>query len=402
VKVSLVAVTGEKNTVHISEIKVSDAQAEQFNGAKISSKTLQASAQAASATSASIVENYPHAKAVGRFTNGTNSFGTGWIAPNGAIVTSFDIAYYYHIVAEKKYDIIEFNVPASEGTTVKHPSPQDQYKVIVATESIENYAIFFKDGEGYFNANGTILIPFPSDGLLPGERQQQFFRIAPNPGNFTINAKNKNNDPIQVDIFHYGSLVGDNLAGRYRTLHLHETSLYEQNQYLKSTSDGERDWYVLYDAGLLLGSDNTLYHTTSDDGGPITYAGSNFAIGIHNQSLKGNGYASHGLGFSNEAFRNKLKNVFSAKSVYVDYEPRSTTNTGNGNIHFPYQTVSQAVMAAPNGAQIYIAKGNYSSTFTINRPMTLRAPVGKVVIGSSAATARTAALPSIPRELYMD
>jgi hypothetical protein len=402
VKVSLKAAAGEKNRVHISDIKVGEKQAAQPSTARISSETLQAP-QAAS-SSASLTETYPYAAAVGRFTNGTKSFGTGWIAPNGAIVTSYYIYITYvsddHFSAD--YDIIEFNIPPSDAATIKHPGPEDQYPLVKQTNDHNNVGPAFKNASRNSSYIGgwAILqaLPNSTTGLRPGERQGQFFRIASaNPGIFVTSS-----DVFHVDIFHYGKPLTVSGSGPLPALQLETTTLLPQDGYLKSNSGVvyyNREWFILYNApGLQDFISNDVIG--GDAGGPITYQNSNFAIGVHNRNTQD--FTAYGTGFSNGDFRNDLNDFFSSKSVYVDYEPRSQNNTGNGEIYSPYRAVSQAVMAAPDGAQIYIAKGNYSSTFTINRPMTLRAPVGKVIIGSSAANARTVAGPSIPSELFMD
>jgi hypothetical protein len=398
VKVSLVEAAGEKNIIHISEIKVSDQQKESDHTARISSENLQSTTQTAATTSASLTETYSYAKAVGRFTDGTHSYGTGWIAPNGAIVTSWNIYIYYILgVVGKALDIIEFNVPPSEGTTVKHPVPEDQYPLkIVSPSASDARLIGFKNynGTNSFSVGWGIIEPLPnSTGLRPGERQQQYFRIATNPSNYTINAQGN----IPVDLFHYGQLPGDSYQGQFRTLRVLNTSLKKQNDYLPISTEGSRDNYVLYNAPSLLGFNENRF-IGPDGGAPITYQDFNIAIGIHEYSLRD--LPSVGLGFKDDGLRNNLKNFFSAQSVYVDSE--GLYDPATGEIHKPYLTVWSAAQYAPNGAQVYIAKGNYYAPLTINRPMTLHAPVGKVVLGAANPNARTSAAPSIPRELLME
>jgi hypothetical protein len=390
VKVSLYAAAGETNVVEISQIKVNDGQAEPASSASTASGTLQAPVQTGATTSATLTDTYPYAKAVGRFTNGSSSYGTGWIAPNGAIVTSFDI--YYNYIAGKSYDVIEFNVPPSDGTTVKHPSPQDQYPL---GKFISNNRSFgFKDGDDIFTAHWAILEALPnSTGLRPGERQQQFLRIATNPSNFTIDAMGN----IPVELFHYGQLPGDSYSGQFRTLRVLQTSLLKQYSFISSIWGESRNMFVLYNATSLLGFNQDRF-LGSDAGAPITYQGSNFAIGVHLFSLRD--LPSYGMGFKDDVLRNGLKNFFSSKSVYVDsdglYDPAT------GEIHKPYLSIQHAASAAPNGAQVYIAKDTYYGAVTFNRPMTLRAPVGKVIIGVPYGSARIAVNAALPSELLME
>jgi len=244
---------------------------------------------------------------------------------------------------------------------------------------------------GYIFYTGWLLFdPQPNGtGLRPGERQQEYFRIATNPRNSTINAMGD----VPVDIFHYGQTISDQLESNttYRTLRLSQTHLLPQNDYLTLTQNGDRDRFVLY---------NLPYWGLSDGGAPITFAGTNVAIGVHNTGSDLN--IGAGRGFRDNGLRNELNDYYGSNSVYVDsdvlYDPEDAT----GEIHKPYLTVWTAANEAPNGAQVYIARGTYYAPLTINRPMTLRAPVGKVVLGAANPHARMAAGPAIPRELLMD
>lgn len=380
VNVSLFAVAGEKNVVRVSEIKVSYEQAERARNARQAAGTLGTMSHQATSTSANLTETYPYAEAVGRFTNGSDSYGTGWIAPNGAIVTTWK-AYNGYI---EGFDVIEFNIPPSVGTTVMHPSPQDQYPVQMKNPR-QYDGLYFKDvPQGYiFYTGWLILEPLPNGtGLRPGERQQEYFRIATNPRNSTVNEQGDGN--MMVDIFHYGNIISDQLEGSttYRTLRLSQTQLLPQNSYLE-LKNGDRDRFVVY---------SMPYWGGSDTGAPITFAGTNVAIGVHNDGNNLN--LGHGRGFREDGFRNELNDFFASNSVYVDFD--GPTNPPSGEIHKPYLFASQAAGSAPAGAQVYFARGTYPGAVTFNRPMTLRAPVGTVRIGASPVAARKAAGPTIP------
>ncbi|MBO0930859.1 T9SS type A sorting domain-containing protein [Fibrella aquatilis] len=392
VNVSLFEAPGDRNTVTVSGMKVSDESDRLARNGRQAAPTQPGARQAVSIPE-SLTETYPYAKAVGRFTNGTDSYGTGWIAPNGAIVTAYRMYDYYFY--PDPYDVIEFNVPPSLGGTVMHPAPQDQYP-LKNRNLPRSSLVYFKDepkASGHFFWYGWVIFePLPNGtGLRPGERQQEYFRIAENPGNFTIDAKGSGNIP--VDIFHYGNVNGDNLEGRtiYRTLQLLETSLLKQNEYLEAGGNGDRDRFLLYNTPLFIGS---------DDGAPVTYAGSNVAIGIHNEQagvISGFGFPGHGLGFRDEAFRNEVSDFYASNSVYVD--PEGLYDPGTGEIHKPFRTQNQAATDAPAGAQVYFARGEYYGPANFNRPMTLRAPVGKVTMGVPLSQFRKAAESSIARNV---
>ncbi|MGM9511595.1 T9SS type A sorting domain-containing protein [Larkinella sp. GY13] len=388
VTVSLFAAAGERNSVHISEIKVTDPQAGQARNARKATGDLGASARTAASTSGNITDTYPYARAVGRFTDGSTWYSTGWIAPNGAIVTSSRA--FINGMPFDDDNIIEFNVPPSVGGTAVHSSPQDQYPTRAPKPSREGRFNFKEEPKGFHGYNlgdygWWVIEPLPNSitGLRPGERQQEYFRIALNPGNFTIDSKGDGGIP--VDIFHYGAYSGG-LAGQddltTRTLQLLETSLLRQNEFISGLTP-DRDRFVVY---------NTPLELQNSTGAPITFKESNVAIGVHYQErfiLEGVDMPGYGLGFRDNGFREEVGRFYTERSAYLDVDGAS--DQPNGQVHKPYLTVQQAAQHAPNDYTVYTAKGTYSGAVTFTRPMTLLAPVGKVEIGSSNAGSRKAA-----------
>jgi hypothetical protein len=59
--------------------------------------------------------------------------------------------------------------------------------------------------------------------------------------------------------------------------------------------------------------------------------------------------------------------------------------TGIGTVFRPYNTVTGAVNAVPTSGIVSIVRGTYTESITINRAMTLTAPVGTVTIGPGAS-----------------
>ncbi len=323
----------------------------------------------------------PFGKAVGRFTNGSQSNGSGWIAPNGAIVTSKDI---YQKWVQKGYDIIEFNVPNSSKTgSVNHPAPEDQYPLKSALEDVAlgSKQIKLKNDGGVSFAGWTVLEAMPnSTGLRPGERQQAYFRVAINPGNKTI----KDQGSIPIDVLHYGDWYPEITLGLYKTLHTWPSILIGQNRHISVLQEGDRDDFVLY---------NMISYGGSDVGGPIAYRGTNVAIGVHNQSWSG--VPSYGLGFRSAGFRGGLNNFFTSKVRYVD--ANGAFSGSNGLVYSPHPSVQQAVNDTQENGTIFIAKGEYPGTLYANKAMTLRAPVGAVRLGTG--TAIMEAQTTLPDEL---
>lgn len=337
----------------------------------------------------------PYVVAIGRFTNGSKSYGTGWIAPNGAIVTSsraVDNTYY-------GYDIIEFNVPPSTDVNqVNHPSPEWQFPINMdknneIAASFNRYgfkkkygpAEDYEEGYGELHCSWAILEALPnSTGLKPGEYIQEYLQISHNLGSFTLNAKKDN--PVEVDIIHYGEIPSDVIdVSRFRTLKQFTTHLLPSEKYLR-WAENDKDDIVLYNEDPF---DPTM--SDSDFGAPILYKGTKVAMGIHNDFYVT--VPSGGCGFRDDVILETLNYYFSNNVQYVDVS--SPHNSPSGSIRAPHHTVNSAVTHAQNGAVISIARGYYQLPVTINKSVTLVAPVGTVIIGQAGNNnVRMATLPT--------
>jgi len=387
VQISLFTAPGDQPNVAIKSIKVVE---ETYESKKTALKTLATQPSARQSATAGIIDDYPYAKAVGRFTNGNQANGTGWIAPNGAIVTSFQI---YDQIITHGFDVIEFNVPLSTTTgQVNHPAPEDQYPLDLSSVSHYHEDIFvrkwywsvwsphtFEYHPGY-----AIIKVLPNGtGKTPGEREAQYFQILANPSSSVIEAQGS----ITTDVFHYSE---QGVFAEYdKTLQRSPSLLYKASDFIKAglgiPDVPHRDNFIIHD--LLTGENGW-----SDLGAPITYEGTNVAIGIHA------GNASHtpaiGHGFRDANLTNALTYFLSPKSVFVD--ANGFYESATGKVNKPYLTVQNAVTHAQNDAVLFIAKGTYNETLSINTPMTLRAPVGNVIIGAPEANARKSAGSSLP------
>ncbi len=392
VKVSLFAAAGDRNTIRISRIKVNDRKAEAGKNQGASTMADQPPGQAAGSAALDL-NQYPYAKAVGRFTNGTYTFGTGWIAANGAVVTQ-----KFTVVDD--LDLIEFNVPPSnQDGTVNHPSPADQYplnkarikgKYLEGTKyflgyTLEHLLIKKYEGLGKNHTVGGYMVieALPNGtGKRPGERIGQYFQVTRHPSGWVMNGR-------KLDIFHYGISAG--IINQV----LDEYTLIAEDPQQVITDAKDKDRFLVYNMPIRM----TGWWDVHMEGAPLTYEGSNVAVGIHSHGY--NDSPSLGSGFRDDDMRSDLSNFFSSAMTYVDRESYWTTTTGE--IDKPYLKVKDGITHAPNGAVVSIARGTYSETFVSSKPVILRAPVGKVVIGASAgASARTAAGTSLPRELFTD
>ncbi|MEM9834370.1 MAG: T9SS type A sorting domain-containing protein [Bacteroidota bacterium] len=395
VKVSLYQAEGEAVTLRISELKVNNKGGSQ----KASSQDNLATAAQARVEGSTDLPSW--SKAVGRFTDGEKTYGTGWIAANGAIVATGNTmgTPKYPASSVNDYDIIMFNIPPSDPDgKVNHAAPEDQYpinksniveqiikgKKVVdegGNSVIGNYYIKIKKYAGnkknYFITEYYILEALPnSTGLRPGERIQEYFQVLDHPNGPTMEDK-------VLGMFHYGEVLGSSTANQ--TLQFEVLEAENPRDFVRNVND--KDIYLTYYTHYEL-NPSSVYWNVHMNGAPITYANTNIALGIH---LGGWGTSpSLGLGFRYEGLRQKLSDFFSPDIVHVD--AATIVHNQTGEIDKPYGTIWLGKEAVADNGTVSIAKGKYYSGnngLTIERPMTLIAPVGTVEIGDEWSSART-------------
>ncbi|MEM9834808.1 MAG: FlgD immunoglobulin-like domain containing protein, partial [Bacteroidota bacterium] len=399
VKVSLFQAQGEAVSLKLKEIKVNN----QDKGVKkITQPTLTANTNA---RNQGVTKIYPWAAAVGRFTNGVDALGTGWIAANGAIVTDNRHGGPDSSLPEvgdggnsiNEYDIIEFNVPLSNlDGTVNHPSPEDQYPInkeyvfwrLIKGNSLNGDRIMVKEysrDRTAYNGGYTIMEALPNGtGKRPGERLGQYFQVLRHNSGWVM-------DGMKMDIFHYGS--GSTQAGN-QTRQKVSVILKNPNDWLKRVSDKDR--FLVYDTPILM---NGLWDDNVE-GAPVVFPESNVVVGIHSEGTYDNHAPSLGTGFRDQDFRKHLGEFFTTAVTYVDQA--SVAGSGNGNIYEPYLTIAEGTQQAADNDILNIARGSYNESVTINKPLKLSAPVGAVVIGAAGGANSRTMQPTIPAALYGD
>ncbi len=365
VKVSIYVAPGETPSFTIFSLQVNKISTTIRKNDKVVALTKRGSGGSRSGSPRN-GQNIPYAKAIGRFTNGTDSHGTGWITPNGSIVTSWKI---YHQKIKFGYDIIEFNVPDSDTNgSINHPPPQDQYplKTGVSQVSLGSKNINFKGPAGTRLTGWAVLEALPnSTGLRPGERQQSYLLLGLN----STSKRIEDADQIIMHLLHYGDWPGDFSTGKFKTLHDNYVGLKEQKEELRIfNTDGDRDSYILYSMPQFNGSDS---------GGPIIHS-KRVAVGVHNQYV--NGIPSYGVGFREHTFKSHVQNFFTPHVTYVDGS--ALTNANVGNIISPIRKVQMGIEKAAPDDVVYIAKGDYPESVYANKPLILKAAVGLVRIGT--------------------
>ena len=267
---------------------------------------------------------------------------TGWIVSNGALLTAGHCN-------DGIMGLLQFNVPDSNSNgSINNPPPEDQYP-------IDQNSIIFNNG-GIGN-DWAIFRTFTNTNTnqLPVERQGAFYRAsreAPLP--FFSN----------VRITGYGADMGTS----------NQTEQTHVGIYNGEGQNGNNFWHGY-------GVDTT----GGNSGSPIIWEGSSFIIGIHTTGGCDTGYENRGTSFEHDPLDNTLQNFPGTNTVYVDtvFQPPGWWPfwVETGSIFQPYNTVTEAVNVIPNGGIVSIVAGSYPEAITINKAVSIIAPVGAVTIG---------------------
>ena len=288
--------------------------------------------------------------AIGRFTNGNGAAGTGWICSNGSILTAGHV--WTNAINPLNYNLIEFNVPLSDNNgSVNHPGPEDQYPLSqgwVQDDGLGNdWAVFTCN-------------PNANTGLLPAQGQQAFYRMS------------RDHSPSTIRITGYG----DDTGNRYRVQQTHSGS----NEGETNTNANRIYWSYRADT------------ENSNSGSPVIYNGLSTptAIGIHtNGGCTTSGGANKGVSFENNSLEQNIHQVWGSQSAAKYVDRGDIVTSEDGSVLRPYNTVLEGVNAVSSGGTVPVVSGNYNESMTINKPVTLVAPVGNVHIGTSNGGAIT-------------
>ncbi len=292
--------------------------------------------------------------AVGRFVffdvfNNMIAKCTAFIVSNGAHLTAG------HCFQRADYgdpDLLEFNVPLSDANgDPNFADPDDQYPVDLS--SYTRHENGRGDDWAIFACN-----PNSNTGLLPVQRQHDFFRMS------------KDSSPSTIRITGYGKDDGsDNRVLQTDT-----------GPYLGEHGSGSRV-EVEYQVDTRSGN----------SGGPVIIDGTETTIGIHTHGGcdPGNGEGNHGTSFENDTLEAAIQGFRGNNVVYVDVGHPISSSMEAGTVLRPYDTIPEAAAAVPDGGVISIVSGNYTkaagNTFVLGsdgKGMLLEAPVGSVTIGN--------------------
>lgn len=282
-------------------------------------------------------------------TGDSGTIGTGWIASNGAYITAghiFDDGGFNHS------EFLEFNVPASDPDGIpNYAHPNNQYAIDSSSSVWENDAC---------SRDWAVYRCFPNSntGLLPVQAQNAFYRLS----------LDSTPPTIRVTGFGLDECLPGTTGGRNSNSNTQQTHAGPNNN---SPTFGD------------IGSGNYVYWSFAVDirngnsGSPIIPDGTSLSVGI--QTCGSFSCANSGTSFDCDALENAV-NVFPGANIrYADNGHPFAT--GSGTIFRPYATVAGAVAAVPAGGIISIVQGSYNESMTINKAMSISAPVGNVTIG---------------------
>jgi V8-like Glu-specific endopeptidase len=297
---------------------------------------------------------------------GPLAFCTAWLVSNGALLTAghcadFDPDGNGPMLPDGVLDwtnntIVEFNVPTSTiSGTVNFASPNDQYPVDLTSVTWR----FDGEGQGLGKDWSVFGVNANSNTHVKPHAAQGFFRmtyqIPAVSSTIRVTGYGIDNTPL-------GKTDGENAQTR-------------TNQ----TSTGP------YDANHRSGTD--IWHTYAVDttggnsGSPIVWENNGFTIGIHtNGGCTASGGNNAGTGFGVLALQQAIQHFPGPNRWYVDKVSISPFKTGF--VMEPFQTIAAAITAAGSGHTVSIVTGHYNEPMTINKSITLEAPVGTVVIGA--------------------
>lgn len=252
--------------------------------------------------------------------------------------------------------ILEFNVPPSrEDGSLRVAAVEDQYPI--DTASIE-HGVGVGNDWAVFRA-----LPNSQTGLLPAQRQGVFYRLASGitPGAVTVSGYGADDDP-----------PSDSPVNSFRNA---------QNQTLQ-TDSGPWVGRTVAPGGNRV----TLRYRADTRGGnsgsPVLDPASGLAIGIHTHAgCDGPPEGNRGTGFENTRLRQAIAAATGVEvAIFVD--PEHPADEEDGSILRPFDSLGEALAAAPEGAVVHIAPGTYPETsLAVPESVTLSAPAGPFSIG---------------------
>lgn len=294
---------------------------------------------------------------VGRLWGHVNGSCTAWLISNGAVLTAghcvdLDPDGSGSQLPDGTLDlsgVMEFNVPLSQANgSVNMAAPEDQFPI-----DFTSFTWRF-DGEGQGLGKDWAVFRI-NPNTTTGERAhvgRGFFRVTN--GNPAVNAT--------MRVTGFGSDTGT----------ANFTNQTDTGPYVGENSSGANIWHRYQ-----------VDTTGGNSGSPIIWTLNGYTVGIHtNAGCNSDGTgANNGTSFEVDALETAMQNFPGAPTRYVDSVAPYPTGGESGFIFNPFNTVGEGVTAVPAGGRVSIVTGTYNEgAQTINKALTLEAPVGDVVI----------------------
>lgn len=293
----------------------------------------------------------------GRLWGHVNGSCTAWLVSNGAVLTAghcvdLDPDQGGPLLPDGTLDltgVVEFNVPLSQSNgSVNMAAPEDQFPI-----DFTSFTWRF-DGEGQGLGKDWAVFRI-NPNATTGERAHAgrgFFRMTN--GNPAVNAT--------MRVTGYGSDTGT----------ANFTNQTDTGPYVGESSSGADIWHRYQ-----------VDTTGGNSGSPIIWTLNGYTVGIHtNAGCAGDGSgANSGTSFEVDALETAIQNFPGSPTRYVDSVAPYPTGGESGFIFNPFNTVGEGVAAVPAGGRVSIVAGTYTEgAQTINKAVTLEAPVGSAVI----------------------
>jgi hypothetical protein len=288
---------------------------------------------------------------------------TGWIVSNGAHLTAG------HCV-DPDMQQIHFNVPQSlPNGTIVNPPADDQYPI----EAIANID-WFNDGIGFIGNDWAVFEVFRNNrtNLLPVEAQGGFFRMTRDLSPLIVRISGFGIDYVPAGTSTNPNCLWNGVQWTQRCNSDSQTQQSDLGSYLGETVQGASDIIIEY----------IVDTEPANSGSPVFNVGlDGLAIGIHtNGGCNPPNDGNQGTGFEHDNLENAIQNFPGTNVNYVDKGHSIVFE--DGSVFRPYDTVLEGINASSgSNAIMSVVKGSYNEQITINKAITLVAPVGTVTIG---------------------
>ena len=281
---------------------------------------------------------------------------TAWIVSNGAYLTAGHCAGFTEV---------HFNVPQSMANgDIVVPPLADQYPLIAGSFVSAN------NGTGRDWAVFDLGPDAGGNNRLAVHAQDAFFRMSrdQNPTNIRITGHGVDGPP---------PCFGSRFQPGCPTPNPPRNADNQTEQTHVGQNQGEAG------SGANVRFEYTVDTQGGNSGSPLIVDGTDVTVGIHtNGGCSETGGANAGTSFENDDLEIALRNSSGVGATvrHLDSGHPVAQGLQDGTVFRPFDTLAEAVNSVPAGGVVSIVAGAYAGGVTINKPMTVTAPVGTVTL----------------------